>query len=520
VDKFLVKDYGPLKKYLWFPESERGKITDEFITESLSLLINLRQLDLTGCNQLTSACLKGHPQLEKLILDKTNLCPTDVRQADFPKLKEIVKNHNRFNLTLPCFIDFFRLDAMYEADEINCTSSTIRELLTEIVPSPNDHGINILKSLYFNKHKILSLTSEIIDVSRLVSDALIKIWKNLPPSDWNTPWSLGEKLLRDLIEIWEAERIRAEQEDPISKAFRDELSFKKNFWELDSVTGIGHETSYIITITESDLSRVYALLNALHGKTWGAFSGIIADIGSILISCSDQLFHKEISNTFIRGEDSDLVRIKMLQAIFVALSHNLNHSASLNIDYFLRLTDPNTVTKTIEVVKPSRLLKALDKKITKTLYPSKFFAQFTDHALACAFVMNVPNITLREYLLWHLLDSFREYHTINNYYSLPKIILGVVEEKDLPPKEFDSPLRKYLLQYKGVFAKNVSDKLKNAFWEALCEGHFDGHTQNALEGFNLFLNGLEKDSPYREKTLTAIEQLSKRLDKSRISQPV
>lgn len=512
-EDYLIEKYAHLREEIAF---SRKDISDQAILASLHQFQQATRLDLTGCLFLTKECLRnGHPSIETIILTGTGICEADIPKELFPNLKKIEQDTylKVFHLDFKGILWLEIRNKSENADRIIVNRKQFKTQLEALISyfnaHPNEETIQILVTL-IKKEPALRFKGEFSSASKRLrfqedffSASIIEVflnrWSALSSVHWTKPGNtLGKILLQSLMELAIDKETDPKIKEMITKAFQQDLQVP-------------------LTITERDVERIRYLLKALREVQFANMLPIQELIAIQIKERTNDLFFRE---GFLFPLSLGLVprgklvcSIELLQEIYIELSYYLDN---VKFDSFDHLVNPHKAVKPLPEFSRNhayfnnRIVFGLSLpflSFTRAQSAGPHYKEITDQSIACVFASQLIDLEARENLLKNILLNFFDYKSDTKWYPLPKLILGTIEKQDIPPWDCHSALKDRLLQYQGIFSENISEDLKNAFWQALLNRKLNSHTTALVEGLVLFYKKTTTPDRWKKEVLPALKKI-------------
>jgi hypothetical protein len=515
-ESFLIKKYGVLLKKITFHDVDKLTVHDGLLIKYLERCPNVNYLDVSHCMELTPACFKqGHNGIETLVLTGTSIEAFMIDRSLFPKLKTIEQEKVRkvFNLNQLLQSELFFSNRLPPkswtnikkqsevADLVLIDKNNMHQLSTIFQASPNQESLDALLAL--EECLIRSENCNACEFNKTFSMACIRVWRTRPSEDWKTPKSFGQRVLNLLIERWSGSSKNEKFDNSlISRAFYEGITATYRVGTHEDL-GRDKEITVSYPVHPHAMGIIRHLMRELRGIESPKFEEIARCVSARIKDLDSQLFFKK-KTTSLEKRDCDVTAKEFMNEIYVELSGRFPELASP----FAELEDPYKVTKKMRVIHGNDAMIMFDimedATPLETATPGPLYHEAADQSLACAFVLETSPAN-REKLLRNLLFNFSDYISKNSYYSLAKIVLGTVREKDIPPEDLDNLLTGPLLKYRGVFSEEIDPELKEQFWKALCEGKLGGITIELIDGLVDFYFSETTDKHWKEKVEGALK---------------
>ena len=516
-EDFLIKKYGNIPKRITFSDFDKLTMNDRLLMVYLERFPQANYLDVSHCIKLTPVSFqKGHKAIEALVLTGTSIEASTIDRSLFPQLKtikqekickvfnlnQVLQNEFLFSTQLKKHLWTQIKNQSKVADLVLIDKNKLKSLAEAFQKTPNSESLEALLAL--KKCLSRSENCNVLEYNKIFYTSCIPIWKNCPAEDWEKSESFGQTILTLLIESWVASSsIKNDVHSLICQAFFDDLTITHEEEKYDK--NLGQRVPMSTKITSDDRARIRFLMREFRVIEWSQYPQIACCVASQIEDLNEKLFIKKNRDVFgFEERDRDVATKELLNEIYVELSYHIPEL----IGPFGELKDPHKVTKQSHPIRgnDSQLLLHILENVflSETVLPGPFYHETTDQTLACAFVLNTSTSN-REKLLRNILANFSEYSSQSPYYSLAKIVLGTVREKDIPTEDCDSLLKERLLRYKGIFCEEIDNGLKEQFWTALCEGKLGGITLGLIDGLVDFYFQGKADEYWKEKVKEALE---------------
>lgn len=479
---FIIKNFSGAQRSIHFNDNDKIRMSDDDVLKYLNRFFNADELDISHCVRLTKRCLmEGHPNIKVINLTGTSIDPKDIDFKKFPKFERCIQAKLISSVKMSDLksMNWIGMQQYIEsADKIlikHNESGWFNDLILRFTSNPSVDAINALIALLKNSEKLeVGLIPS--NLEKLVNEMFI-VFRKRPVNEWKDPQSLGNSILNFIIRF---NKILAldETKSPIpgilgncimqnltktlSLCDEVEVKDKRNYNMMVKTKQLRYISKeelacirhFIITLRKFKLSGCSDVVDTLVDK--------IQELDSKIFSCKDEV-RKE--------RHMDVTTYALLNELYVELSYQVKGSNFFGQPFY-NLKNPQT-GKVLKEPQTLNLFTYAFQAETRT--PGPQYKEITNHSLACAFMMNPIRKDLREKVLKHLFTTFQDYVCDSSSYPLQKIILGVIAESDIPACDADSPLKDWLLAYKGIFSEDlIDDKLKEDFFDALCNNKFGG----------------------------------------------
>jgi hypothetical protein len=486
IEQYLIDTYSPLLQTLDL--DNKFDLNDVSVQRYMERFPKLEILNLSNCPLLTDRCLQsGHPTLKELILTGTIIKEIDIPKHLFPKLETVIQDKVivTFNLdTMPSDTPPSEIKASVErADYLIYSDVGTQNLLKAFEHSPSVEGAEALRIFREKRFKQLGTAAVSSEASYLLDCSLVErfitAWKECS-EDWQNPDSFGPQFTKFLQKIW-------------NDNFPDgRLSLSQLFYgpvNLDITVSTSNSIKEVACISLKDVKRIRFLLKSFKEKnssmllpfhSFDALSSKIANLDAEIFKNPNPII------PFCEERPREIFTAELLNEIFVELSYWYDLP---DAGPFMNIRNPSSNSLGIESARKNLV-----------------YGQQTDHTLASAFVFRLAK-EKRKTMLENFLKNFYHYKSHGKFYPLQKIVLGVVESKDIPEWDSDSPLKHRLLNYEGVFCEDISTDTKQLFWKALFDGGLGGLSKTLIDAIVLFYNKRNFEASWRAKVKEALREL-------------
>lgn len=265
-----------------------------------------------------------------------------------------------------------------------------------------------------------------------LGEALIKAWRNAPIEAWTGSISSGMKLRETIMDLMKKNM-------GLFQRWGGELATAIKLKEQINLSNYpGHQILSDAPITLATVYRVRDLLAAWRDMGWKISDSLASGILHEL-SCRASKLQSKNTSASANERHSDVMALELLNEIYLEFSQ---YKGVGNAGPFAKLL-PNNF---------------------------QLYRYAVPQSLACAFVLKISDKIERESLLYSIVSSFGNYDKLETY-PIRKLALGVIEDSDIPEWDKGGFLERMLLGYRGVFAEDVRDQVKDFFWDALFNKH-------------------------------------------------
>lgn len=508
-EKYLIDLYSPLITDVPV-KIDQQKISTDYTDDDVKCYLEtfpeIQVLDLSVCFRLTPACFNhGHETITTIILNGTSLTETDIPVGLFPKLEKCIQEEflKIINLNNGAVSDWSAfLKDIRSAEVILGDSVAIEELAYQFQNNPSMDGFEALVTIMNSYWKFENNPID-DDTADTILDSLLLVWKKTPSADWENADSLGRKIHDCLLNS--ETYIRANPYISVRS------SVPKFLWQrLQEELTVGVRIKEKIFETEvaylnlEDLYRLRYLIKSLRECNRVIDSNLTYRLGSLIHKqCIKLFFAQENEFNKLGNQNREVATFALMYEIYMELSY---YDKNIPLSPMLLYNNPKTAI--IKDIPPEYLLRSLSPSKEIIRRPGPLYHLAADHALACAFAMS-PDMDNRAYLLRTLLANFSGYTSSSSDYPLAKIILGVVEPRDIPECDDDSPLKSRLLNYKGIMHEPIDDELKRKFLEKLYKGELGGKTKSLIDAMAAFYLKPETTEEQRKDVYNALKMLAR-----------
>jgi hypothetical protein len=457
-EEYLIQKYSSYPLQLTFSEIDRVILDDKAVQLLFKRFTNLKSIDLTDCHHITHLCLQvGHRTLEEINLTNTPIVKKQIYLGAYPKMKEAGLLDNSPNTTckLGSFNDMSSWRDIVSAVECShllfASENNLSFLVLKFSLTPTGEGLVALLTLEKHFQKKLHHLLTTFYKEKLIK-SLITTWENLPEEAWNSEECLGQKILETFNKYYGFDSWLI-----IRSAFLKKLSFaqewNKNFeiprdeWNEGRYIDQIKKPELIACLKPGDMERIRALLIFFY-KNWYE--------KSINISLFEKLkpaikfIHTELIHDFSSEMHKDtLSRLELFNEVYVESSYYVAVYMGLYTNF-----------------------KHLKKKVSE---------RALIHTLISTFLLKRSD--KQDCLSEILHDVFSD---SENFSIMSKLILGMVQEKDIPSHLKGSVFEWRMREYKGIFNEKISEQLKADYWSGLCQGQFGGINTKLIDGLVLF----------------------------------
>lgn len=457
-EAYFIHKFREIQKTISFSDFDKNNVNDEIVALFLKRFPNAKMLDIQDHELLSIKCLSaGHANITHMNLSRTSINSSSVNRKLFPSLVELNQSE---------VINIVKLSSLLRLKDV-ALSEAFRNANKIIIDNELSYFIKVSDNL----QPILSLIEHADKFDEfpnnntilLLIDKLFYFWKQSVD-----PFKVH-------LFIVEQMKLATKAVDkPVTPKIWIHMALIKKMKEELSLVDIRDKKQVVRNLNQNDVFRLKLMLQSMC-----TFD--LSDFGDTAKALEEQI---EVQAAMINSPkrevkgDNDIATYALVNEIFLELSYHLKNDNNIT---FLGLTCP----------------QAGDR-----------YSKLVDQALACAFAMPVIDSKEREDMFICLLSAFRNFKSETTFYPLQKLILGVIDKRDMPESEHDFPLAIKLLHYRGIFNESISDSTKNDFWNFLGKGMLGGRTKLLVDALVTFYKKEWSTEDQRKKALQAIGQLA------------
>lgn len=469
----MVRRYGPLVTNLKLGGGGSEFYTDEVVRTYLGRFPNLKSLDATNCDRLTKhAFSDGHVKLEKIILTGTQVKRDSIDRTKFPQLVDVVQDKPVKTFDLSSLgsraIDWAEFSKKLEsADKILVDANSsyqLREAFAAHSCSTPILRMQAIAAFIANIEKLSPAQPK--HLLEFATGMLFNNTKHFTTNNWDTDANQAVWLM---VQLWKLAKKKDEDGKPYARRLNLELSLTSEVTKQNRYKDEIVETNSYLS--ETDIARIRFTLRRVMDSAW---KPDFVRVAKRLCERMEESDAQRFSST-ATTRDKDVAAREFINEVLVEISHLTVEEIELG--QFHDLKDPakqvHVKHRFTEMHQLGRAMLAGGSLDTKT-YPGVGYSLPREQTLAAAFAMRVQDPQSREAMLRNLIKHFDNYTSTSSAYPLPKLILGVLEDKDVPKHDAKSLMKPRVLAYGGIMSEPVSQAFKDEVFSMLLEGRLGG----------------------------------------------